>query len=449
MGLTAAGVLILPMTPIKVYVLAIVAAAAGLSAFVYLLWPAVQADHLQAAFSFAVLGVLFQLVTYRKSKGAIGSIAFLPFLAIVVLSPNWTAMVAVGAAMVIGEFFARRTPIKAVFNVAQFVLSASICVLVYRSLGGASVLHFATSSIPAVAVVLPLFLIVNTLAAYGAVSISAGGRFWALVAQHNPTDILYDLLALPFVFVFAWVYTQFGPIGVAMLAIPLFGVRELYKTNAQLQRTNRELLDLMVAAIEARDPYTSGHSRRVAANTRIIADMLGLGRKEVERIYIAALLHDVGKIHEVFGPILSKPSKLSTDEFAIMKTHSGLGAELIQRLTDLQDCVLPVLHHHENWDGTGYPHGIAGERIPMWSRIIMFADTADAMMSDRPYRAALSSAQVRAEFMRLKGKQFDPYICEILLGSPAFDQLFVNAPPREASSLVMVATPARPVSLAV
>lgn len=234
-----------------------------------------------------------------------------------------------------------------------------------------------------------------------------------------------------------------------MLAIPLFGVRELYKTNALLQRTNRELLDLMVAAIEARDPYTSGHSRRVAANTRVIAEMLGLPRKEVERIYIASLLHDVGKIHEVFGPILSKPGKLTSDEFAIMKTHSGLGAELIQRLTDLQDCVLPVLHHHENWDGTGYPHGIAGERIPLWSRIIMFADTADAMMSDRPYRAALSPAQVRAEFTRLKGKQFDPYICEILLESPAFDQLFINAPPRDTGSLVKVATPPRPVSLAV
>lgn len=437
------------MTRIRVYVSGVVAASAGLGVILYLRSPIIRPDQLQAALSFAVLGLLFQLVTYRKSKGAIGSIAFLPFLAVVVLSPNWAAVVAVGATMAVGESFARRTPIKAVFNVAQFALSTSICVLVYQSLGGVSIVEFTTSSIPAVAVVLPLFLVVNTLAAYGAVSISAGGGFWALLGQHSPTDILYDLLALPFVFVFAWFFTQFGPFGVAMLAIPLFGVRELYKTNAQLQRTNRELLDLMVAAIEARDPYTSGHSRRVAANTRVVGEMLGLGRKEIERIYVAALLHDVGKIHEVFGPILSKPGKLTADEFAIMKTHSGLGAELIQRLTDLQDCVLPVLHHHENWDGTGYPHGIAGERIPLWSRIIMFADTADAMMSDRPYRAALSPAQVRAEFMRLKGKQFDPYICEILLESPAFDQLFTNAPPHEAPHLTVGATPSRPVSLAV
>jgi len=435
---------------IKAYVGATVATAAALSVTVYRLAPQVHNDEAQAAISFAVLGVLFQLGAYRKApKGATGSIAFLPFLAAIVLSPNWIALAAVGVAMAACELLGRKPPIKLVFNVSQVIVSAAISLLAYRYLGGTSVLRFVPALIPAVAVALPLYLIVNTLASYGAVAISTGSRYWSLIAAHNPTDILYDLLALPFVFVFAWFYAQFGPIGVPMLAIPLFGVRELYRTNAQLQRTNRELLDLMVAAIEARDPYTSGHSRRVAANTRIIAEMLGLGRKEVERIYVAALLHDVGKIHEVFGPILSKPGKLTSDEFAIMKTHSGLGAELIQRLTDLQDCVLPVLHHHENWDGTGYPHGIAGERIPLWSRIIMFADTADAMMSDRPYRAALSAAQVRAELIRLKGKQFDPYICEILLDSPAFDQLFINAPPREPLGLIKAATPTRPVSLAI
>lgn len=440
------------MTHVKLFVFGVFGLSSAFAAMVYWTAPEILPAEAQAAISFALLGVVFQIVSYRKSsKTAGGSIAFLPFLAAVVSSPNWAALAAVGAAMVLGELIARRAPLKAIFNVAQCVLSAAICLLAYRSLGGGSVLDQSSWSLTAVAVALPSFLVVNTVAMYGAVAISTGTSFWGLVAEHNPTEILYDLLALPFVFVFAWFYTQFGPLGVAMLSIPLFGVRELYKTNAHLQRTNRELLDLMVAAIEARDPYTSGHSRRVAANTRVIAEMLGLGRKEVERIYVAALLHDVGKIHEVFGPILSKPGKLTPDEFAIMKTHSGLGAELIQRLTDLQDCVLPVLHHHENWDGTGYPHGIAGEGIPLWSRIIMFADTADAMMSDRPYRAALSPAQVRAEFMRLKGKQFDPYVCEILLESPAFEQLFANAPPRDALSAGAAATPsrARAVSLVV
>ena len=143
------------MTRIKVYVSIVVAASAALAALVYLLSPDVRPDQLQAASSFAVLGVLFQLVSYRKSKDAIGSITFLPFLAAIVLSPNWAALAAVGVAAVICEFFARRVPIKAIFNIAQLVLSASVCVLVYRFLDGTSILQFTMSSIPAVAVVLP------------------------------------------------------------------------------------------------------------------------------------------------------------------------------------------------------------------------------------------------------------------------------------------------------
>jgi HD-GYP domain-containing protein (c-di-GMP phosphodiesterase class II) len=435
---------------IKAYVGAVLAAALAVFALVYAADPTFRPAYLNAAISFAVLGVISQLFSYRgASERSTGSIAFLPLLTIVVVAPDWTGLLTIAAAVAVAETVGRRAFVKRLFNVAAVAVAAGVCIAVYRALGGVSLLEDSSGVYAAAAVTLPLFLLVNTVLVYGVLALSTGRNFWEMLSRYSPKTIAYDLLALPFVYVFVRFYAEFGPAAAAFLAIPMLGLRELYKTNAQLQRTNRELLDLMVAAIEARDPYTSGHSRRVAANTRVIAEMLGLGRKEVERIYVAALLHDVGKIHEVFGPILSKPGKLTADEFAIMKTHCGLGAELIQRLTDLQDCVLPVLHHHENWDGTGYPHGIAGERIPLWSRIIMFADTADAMMSDRPYRAALSAAQVRAEFMRLKGKQFDPYICEILLGSPSFDQLFANAPPREAVGLGNRVTPVRPVSLAI
>lgn len=430
----------------KIYVGVVTAAAIAILAALYVVDPIFRPTYFTAAVSFAALGVVSQLFSFRgASDKSTGSIAFLPLLTVVVLAPDWLGLLTIAGAVALAEAFVRRGVVKRAFNVAAIVVSAGVCIGLYRMLGGVSLLANTTGLYAAAAMTLPLFLLVNTVLVYGVLAVSTGQNFSELLSRYSPKTIAYDLLALPFVYVFVRFYAEAGPISVAFLAIPMLGLRELYKTNAQLQRTNRELLDLMVAAIEARDPYTSGHSRRVAANTRVIAEMLGLGRKEVERIYVAALLHDVGKIHEVFGPILSKPGKLTPDEFAIMKTHSGLGAELIQRLTDLQDCVLPVLHHHENWDGTGYPHGIAGERIPLWSRIIMFADTADAMLSDRPYRAALTPGQVRAEFTRLKGKQFDPYVCEILLASPAFDQLFTNAPPQDASRGSAAATPSRPV----
>jgi putative nucleotidyltransferase with HDIG domain len=202
------------------------------------------------------------------------------------------------------------------------------------------------------------------------------------------------------------------------------GYREINKVNWQLQQTNQELLQLMVAAIEARDPYTSGHSRRVARNARLIAQAIGMRDRHVERVAVAALLHDVGKIHEVFAPILSKPGRLTAEENAIMQTHPIKSEELVRTVSQLNDVVAPIRHHHENWDGTGYPDGLIGEAIPLASRIIMFADTIDAMTTDRPYRAALTEAQVRSEFVKLRGRQFDPNICDKLLNSAIYPKLF-------------------------
>src|SRR5204862_2820033 len=156
----------------------------------------------------------------------------------------------------------------------------------------------------------------------------------------------------------------------------------------------------------------------------IIAKAVGLREKEIERIAAAALLHDVGKIHEVFGPILSKPGRLTPEEQVIMRTHPIKSAELAGTVTQLRDVVPLIRHHHENWDGTGYPDGLKGEDIPLGSRIIMFADTIDAMTTDRPYRAALDAMAVRRELLRFRGTQFDPTICDALLSSAQYSKMF-------------------------
>jgi HD-GYP domain-containing protein (c-di-GMP phosphodiesterase class II) len=222
--------------------------------------------------------------------------------------------------------------------------------------------------------------------------------------------------------------------------IPLLGARQLYKTNWQLEKTNQELLELMVAAIEARDPYTSGHSRRVAEMARIIGQALRLRDREIERVVVAALLHDVGKIHEVFGPILSKPGRLTAEENAIMRTHPLKSEELARNVSSLKDVLPLIRHHHENWDGSGYPDGLFGATIPLGSRIIMFADTIDAMTTDRPYRAALDERSVRKELEKYRGKQFDPKIYDALIASPRFSLLFRHA----VDASETPATPSRP-----
>jgi HD-GYP domain-containing protein (c-di-GMP phosphodiesterase class II) len=185
-----------------------------------------------------------------------------------------------------------------------------------------------------------------------------------------------------------------------------------------------ELLDLMVATVEARDPYTSGHSQRVATASRIIARAIGLREVDVERTGVAALLHDVGKIDEKFAPILAKEGRLTPEEWELMKQHPIRSAELVGLLSGLRDVVPPVRHHHENWDGTGYPDGLRAQEIPLAARIIMFADTLDAMTSDRPYRKALSMEEARSELLKFRGRQFDPEICDRIIQHETWSKLY-------------------------
>jgi putative nucleotidyltransferase with HDIG domain len=187
----------------------------------------------------------------------------------------------------------------------------------------------------------------------------------------------------------------------------------------------------MVKSIEARDPYTSGHSRRVQQYAVIIARGAKLSEGDVERISQAALLHDVGKINEKYHPILTKPDRLTPEEWAVMQEHPIDGANLVGTMTRLRHLLPAIRHHHENWDGTGYPDRIAGELIPLDARVIALADTIDAMSSARPYRPGLTPEQVRAEIVRCRGKQFDPTLADRVLSREVWGRLFPIAEEEE------------------
>jgi putative nucleotidyltransferase with HDIG domain len=210
----------------------------------------------------------------------------------------------------------------------------------------------------------------------------------------------------------------------SVIWVPILGLRQLNTANIELQQTNRELLELMIKSIEARDPYTSGHSRRVKDYAVQIARLMGYDASTVEKIGTAALLHDVGKIYDKYAPILAKEARLTPEEWAIIKEHPVDGANLIATMTRLRELVPAVMHHHENWDGTGYPKGLKGEQIPLASRVIMFADTFDAMTTKRPYRGPLDEAAVRSELVKCRAKQFDPEIADRLLTSDFWQSLF-------------------------
>ncbi len=394
--------------------------------------PGVGTSQAQAVFWLAVLGVVALVQAHKLPGGGSGTIAFVPFLASALIAPGLLTVFAVASTHSIAEAFSRRGALKAVFNIAQTSFATSMGILVFLGLGGvplevegqASLLSLTTTTMGPFLALVAVFFVANTFAVSGVIAASSRRRVLSVWKQSTFSTLLYDVLSAPVVFLFAWVYVRTGVIGALGLALPLLGARQLYKTNRQLEQLTQELLQLMVKAIEARDPYTSGHSRRVAHYSRIIARAVGMNSRTINRVGVAALLHDVGKIHEIYAPILRKPGKLTPDEWAIMKTHPVKSAELVTLVSDLRDLVGAIRHHHENWDGSGYPDQIAGEAIPIESRIIMFADTIDAMTSDRPYRKALEEEAVRNELVKCRGTQFDPEICDRLVASTMFRSLF-------------------------
>ena len=182
----------------------------------------------------------------------------------------------------------------------------------------------------------------------------------------------------------------------------------------RLQDTYLGAIGSLAAAIEARDPYTVGHSARVTQYAVAIAESMGLNGDEVEEIRLAGLLHDLGKIG-VPDNILNKPGRLSEEEYSAIKMHPALSMRIIEPLPQLGNIIPIIYHHNERYDGNGYIEGKAGEKIPLGARIIAVADSFEAMTSDRPYRSALSRGEAIAELVANSGSQFDPRVVDHFL----------------------------------
>ncbi len=176
----------------------------------------------------------------------------------------------------------------------------------------------------------------------------------------------------------------------------------------------KESIETFIGFIDAKDPYTNGHSSRVATYTRLIAEKMGYSNEELDRIYYVALLHDCGKI-AIPDNILRKPDKLTNEEFEIVKSHTTRGGEILSRFKSLENVEEGALYHHERYDGKGYPKGLEGENIPLIARMISVADAFDAMNSTRVYRNKLSIESIEGELKKNKGTQFDPKIADIML----------------------------------
>lgn len=203
---------------------------------------------------------------------------------------------------------------------------------------------------------------------------------------------------------------EFGTLE-ANLISSVAAILGVHAGNLSLFRAQKEFFAQVVralsSAIDAKDPYTCGHSDRVARIAVCLAGRLGCTAEELNTVYLSGLLHDIGKIG-IDDSVLRKPDKLTPEEYEHIKTHPELGFKILQGVKEL-DAVLPVvLHHHEAWDGSGYPAGLAGEDCPRLARIVAVADSIDAMGSDRPYRKGMPQAKLEAILRQGAGSQWDP-----------------------------------------
>lgn len=208
---------------------------------------------------------------------------------------------------------------------------------------------------------------------------------------------------------------------------------------AQLEHANIATVEALAAAVDAKDPYTRGHSQRVSAYAVAIAHALGLSTGDVARVRLAGLLHDVGKIG-VPDAILTKPFKLSEEEITIIRTHPAIGEHMLSAVPFLRDILPAVRHHHERWDGRGYPDGLAGASIPHDAAILMVADSFDAMTSSRTYRPALPLEEACRRVREDSGTQFDPRIVDAFEQALADGALTLLAPEKPHSYAAALAS---------
>lgn len=187
--------------------------------------------------------------------------------------------------------------------------------------------------------------------------------------------------------------------------------RDLFATVSQLERVNLSFATALITALDARDHYTAGHSAAVGVYARDVARRIHLTEEEIRSAHLCGLLHDIGKIG-VPTEVLEKKGPLVASERSIIESHSEVGASILGRVEGYEEIALAVLHHHERYDGGGYPEGIGGDRIPILARVVAVADAYSAMTSERPYRVALSGGDARKRLEAGASKQFDPMIVE-------------------------------------
>jgi putative nucleotidyltransferase with HDIG domain len=306
-----------------------------------------------------------------------------------------------------------RASVKKIFNVSEMTVTYTALAFVYHALQGDSTTVVETPrNLVALGGLAVSDLVINSLVVSLVIALATRSSVLYVWSENSRRIIWHDLSMVP-LGAFMTLLWRLAPWSVAFAAVPLVLVRYSQQLVADLHRQTYDALMVIARMLDERDEHTNHHCERVAKHAVEIAHALGLSQGEIDVISRAAYLHDIGKIG-MSNEILFKPGPLTPVERESAKRHVIVGAALLESFPLFQRGALYVRYHHERWDGQGYPDGLKAEQIPLGARILTVADSFQAMIEDRPYRAALPLETALEEMDRHSGTQFDPEVVRAL-----------------------------------
>ncbi len=309
--------------------------------------------------------------------------------------------------------FRLHEPKKFIFNRANLVICAGLAGLLYEILNGPSLDFGWRYFLVALSVALVYWFSNVTLLSL-VVSVDKGRRFIGTLAYYiSNISIITYLLHFFLALVIAQSYKLLGPVVMPIYIVPIFIARYLFILASEVSRTYDQAISTLIKLLGVFDSYTSSHSLRVAQLAEDIAREMGLSETRIERIRNAALLHDLGKIGLSLN-ILNKPDKLTKEEWTQIYKHPIVGEDLSKEISRFKEVPLWIRHHHERYNGNGYPDGLRGEYIPIESRIIACADAFDAITTDRPYSKRKGIEEAKIELSKSANSQLDPKVVSAL-----------------------------------
>lgn len=362
---------------------------------------------------FGILAISSESLPVALPKGGYVTVSYPIFLTSLILFPlgvTLTAM-ALSGLIIFGKAGLDQPLYKRVFNASQYVLSLATA-YGFMHLFNPSPFQLNFKLLIFYLIAATVYMVINMTIVAIVIGMASNKSPWSIFVSNIRWSIPNFMALIPLGFLMILIFKNYGPLGLFLLFIPLLVSRHSFQLYIDMRENYLNTVEALVQALEAKDTYTSGHSARVGKLAVAMAEGIEMSEDKIESLKYAAVLHDVGKIG-VSETILNKEGELLDSEWEAIRSHPVIGQTIIKRIKFLFDIGHVVRHHHERYDGNGYPDGIKGEKIPLESRIIAVADTYDAITSDRSYRKGSTHDEAIEELKRVAGSQLDPDLVEV------------------------------------